>query len=277
MPFYDLVCVNYTRVRMTTTADWDASRYHRVAQPHAVWGASVLDRLRLRGDEVVLDAGCGSGKVTAQLLEQLPGGKVIAADLSPAMLEEARATLSPFDQQVTFVLSDLLELDANIAPRSVDAIFSTATFHWINDHPRLFTALHNVLKRRGRLVSQFGGGDNLAAFMRAADVVAARPEYSDDLAGKRLWRYFTSPEQTEQRLQAAGFTDIDAWLEPSPQTFVDEAAFVEFARAVVLRNHLNALPADKRDQFAHAVAEEVRQSMGAHVLDYVRLNADASA
>jgi trans-aconitate 2-methyltransferase len=263
---------------MATTADWDASRYHRVAQPHAAWGASVLDRLRLRGDETVLDAGCGSGKVTQQLLERLTqGGSVIAADLSPAMLEEARGTLKAFGEHVRFVQTDLLEIDAVLNDAQVDAVFSTATFHWINDHARLFAALHHVLAPAGRLVSQFGGGDNLAEFVRATDAVAARPEYVPELGGKQLWRYYTSPEETQQRLQAAGFTQVEAWLEASPQSFPSEEAFTEFTRAVVLRNHLNALPEAKRQPFQRAVAQEVERRTGGFILDYVRLNADASA
>src|SRR3981081_3877322 len=118
-------------------ADWDASRYHRVAQPHAAWGASVLERLELSGDGVVLDAGCGSGRVTAQLLERLPRGRVIAADSSPAMLDAARTTLSAFADQVTFLQTDLLAIDTHLQER-VDVVFSTAVFHWIADHPRLF-------------------------------------------------------------------------------------------------------------------------------------------
>jgi tRNA A58 N-methylase Trm61 len=78
----------------TTPANWDAGRYHQVARPHAAWGATMLERLRLTGDERVLDAGCGSGRVTAQLLERLPRGHVVASDQSPAMLTEARRTLA---------------------------------------------------------------------------------------------------------------------------------------------------------------------------------------
>src|SRR5690348_7585666 len=122
-------------------AEWDATRYHRVAQPHAAWGASVLDRLELRGDERVLDAGCGSGRVTAQLLERLPEGHVIAVDNSRAMLDQARQTLAAFGERVTFVEADLLEVDRALAGDTVDLIFSTAVFHWIRDHSRLFAAL----------------------------------------------------------------------------------------------------------------------------------------
>jgi trans-aconitate 2-methyltransferase len=257
--------------------DWDAARYHRVAQPHAVWGASVLDRLELAGDEVVLDAGCGSGKVTAQLLERLPRGRVIAADLSSSMLAEARATLAPFGQRVSFVQADLLEIDRALEADSVNAVFSTATFHWIDDHARLFAALHQVMRKPGAcLVAQFGGGDNLAEFMRATEAVAARQPYAEHLLGKKLWRFYYSPEQTRARLGSAGFTSIEAWLEPSPQTFADAHALAEFARAVVLRNHLAALPAALHDAFIDDVMQQIRQRLGDWTLDYVRLNVDAT-
>jgi trans-aconitate 2-methyltransferase len=193
------------------------------------------------------------------------------------MLDEACGALAQFSAQVTFVQTDLLDIDTALHARTVDAVFSTATFHWINDHARLFAALRHVLKPHGRLVSQFGGGSNLAELMNATDSVASRPAYTAELEGKKLWRYFTSPEDTIQRLEAAGFTDVAAWLEPSPQTFADEDAFVEFARAVVLRNHVNALPADRRESFEREVATEVQRRMGNYVLDYVRLNADAIA
>jgi len=235
------------------TADWDASRYHRVAQPHASWGANVLDRLQLRGDELVLDAGCGSGKVTAQLLERLPTGRVIGADLSPAMLAEARTTLAAHEPRVTFVQTNLLEIDSALADESpADVIFSTATFHWIDDHQRLFTALHRVVKPGGRLVSQFGGGANLAGFMRATDAVAARPEYNGHLEGKPLWRFFYSPEQTRERLATAGFGDIQAWLTDSPQTFTDANSLGDFARAVVLGDAVYVVGGSPTPEPSHA-------------------------
>jgi trans-aconitate 2-methyltransferase len=258
--------------------DWDAARYHRVAHPHAAWGANVLDRLALRGDEVVLDAGCGSGRVTAQLLERLPTGRVIAADRSPAMLAEARATLAPFAPRVSFVQTDLLEVDRALEPDSLDGVFSTATFHWIDDHARLFAALHTVMRKPGaRLIAQFGGGDNLAEFMRATEVVAQRQAFAEPLRGKALWRFYYTPEQTCARLEVAGFTAIDAWLEPSPQTFASATALGDFMRAVVLRNHLAALPPELHAPFVEQVSAEIQQRLGDWTLDYVRLNVDATA
>jgi trans-aconitate 2-methyltransferase len=262
---------------MARAADWDAARYHQVATPHAAWGANVLDRLALRGDEVVLDAGCGSGRVTLQLLERLDrGGRVIAADQSPAMLDEAHNTLHDYRARVAFVQTDLLDIDRAL-DEQVDVVFSTATFHWIADHERLFAALHRVLKPGGRLVAQFGGGSNLAGFMQATDAVACEQPYAPSLNGKDLWRFFYSPEQTRARLLAAGFAVADAWLEPSPQTFADHQALAEFCRAVVLSSHLAVLPERLRQAFLDQVVDEVARRLGGFVLDYVRLNVNAIA
>jgi len=261
---------------MTRAADWDAASYHQVAQPHAAWGANVLDRLGLQGDELVLDAGCGSGRVTAQLLERLPTGRVIAADLSPAMLVEARKSLQAYANRVRFVQTDLLDIDTALT-EPVDLVFSTATFHWIADHARLFAALHHVVKATGRLVAQFGGGRNLAEFMRAADAVVARPPFAAELQGKHLWRFFYGPDETQQRLEQAGFTHVEAWLEPSPQTFADRQALADFCRTVVLSSHWSAVPESMRPALLDQVVDEIVRRQGGFVLDYVRLNVSATA
>jgi trans-aconitate 2-methyltransferase len=260
---------------MKSAADWDAARYHRVAQPHATWGANVLDRLNLSGDETVLDAGCGSGRVTLQLLERLPRGSVIAADHSPSMLEEARKTLAAHADRVTFLQADLLDIHQKLH-HQVQVIFSTAVFHWINDHPRLFKALRQVLERQGKLVAQFGGGTNLRRFMHAADAVASHEPFANSLSGKHLWRYFATPEETEARLLTAGFAQAQAWLEPSPQSFENHAKMADFCRGVVLSSHLAALPAALRQSFTDQVVDEIARREGALTLDYVRLNVDAS-
>ena len=258
------------------TDAWDAARYHRVARPHAAWGASVLDRLELRGDETVLDAGCGSGRVTLQLLERLPRGRVIAADHSPSMLAEARKSLAACADRVTFVEADLLQIDQRL-DQPVQVVFSTAVFHWISDHPRLFAALRRVLEPNGRLVAQFGGGANMQRFRRAADAVAARPPFAASLSGNALWRYYASPEDTRARLLAAGFKHARGWLEPSPQRFESRAALADFCRGVVLSSHVAALPEPLRQPFTEQVVDEIARGEGAFTLDYVRLNVDAVA
>src|SRR6188508_1263765 len=120
--------------------EWNADAYHRVSDPQLMWGLKVLDRLPLEGDELVIDVGCGTGRLTAHLLERLPAGRVIGADLSRNMVTAAREYLAPrFGPRIHVVQCDATALP--VAARA-DAIFSTASFHWVLDHPALFRSLY---------------------------------------------------------------------------------------------------------------------------------------
>src|SRR4051812_42167989 len=172
------------------------------------------------------------------------------------MLAEARATLEPFGNRVTFVETDLLQIEQALH-EPVDAIFSTATFHWIADHAALFRGLFAVLVPGGQLVAQCGGGANLRRFMHTADHVARAAPFRDTLGGQKLWRHQYGAHETEQRLKGAGFTDVRVWLEESPQRFEDAAALAAFARTVVLSRHVAALPEAERGSFVRAVVDAV--------------------
>jgi trans-aconitate 2-methyltransferase len=189
----------------------------------------------------VLDAGCGGGRVTQKLLELTPN--VIAVDGDANMVEKARESLP---ESVPVYHQDLVELEIG---RQVDVVFSCAVFHWITDHERLFERLRAALKPGGRLVAQCGGQGNI---QNVLDIVGERP-------GR--WLY-AAPEDTEERLRAAGFTDARAWLEPKPTVVPD---MVKFLETVILHSdpdrHANAV----------RVAAQIEQ------IDYMRLNMEATA
>jgi len=247
---------------MTTPRDWDASTYDRVADPQTRWGAAVIDRLELSGDESVLDAGCGSGRVTESLAERLPRGRVVALDASPSMVEAARARLARFGDRVDFVVADLgRPFDVPGGP--VDAILSSATFHWVPDHDALFRNLAAVIRPGGRLSAQFGGAGNIAS------VKAVLATVGDGWPGDA---HYETPEATTARLIASGFVDVRAWLQPEPTRFDPGEPFETFLRTVILGQHVDRLPPEERDAFVHEVAERI----GEPVVDYVRLNVVAT-
>jgi trans-aconitate 2-methyltransferase len=245
------------------SVDWEASTYDRISGIQAEWALAVLDRLPLTGDETVLDAGCGSGRVTAMLLERLPRGHVVAVDAAPSMVEHARARLG---DRATVVLSDLTELELD---EPVDAAFSNAVFHWVMDHDALFRRLHDALKPGGPLIAQYGGEGNVANFHEVANVVAAEQPFAEHLgAFHRPWN-FTGAKYARERLEAAGFTEVETWLEPAPMR-PDEPR--EFIRVVCLRSYLDALPPELHDPYVDAVVARLGEPME---LDYVRLNISA--
>jgi trans-aconitate 2-methyltransferase len=241
----------------TPPRDWDAATYDKVADPMTRWGAAVLDRLPLRGDERVLDAGCGSGRVTELLVERLPRGAVVALDGSPAMIEQARSRLARFGNRVEYVVADLGRPLPVAEP--VDAILSTATFHWVPDHDAMFRSLAAVLRPGGRLVAQCGGAGNVASVERVLAGIG------DGWLGDA---HFETPEATAERLQAAGFVEVECWLTEEPTSFEPGAPFETFLRTVVLGSHLARLPEAERDVFVHRVAS----ALPAPRIDYVRLN-----
>lgn len=239
--------------------DWDAATYDRVSGPQARWGSAVLDRLPLAGDETVLDAGCGSGRVTELLAERLPGGRVIALDGSPSMIGEARRRLARFGDRVSYVVADLGRPFTLPGGRVADAILSTATFHWVLDHDALFRNLAAVVRPGGRLVAQCGGAGNIAS------VLAVLATIGDGWLGDKQ---FATPEATAVRLERAGFVDVETWLQPEPTRFEAGEPFETFLRTVILGNHLDRLPPAERDGFVREVAER----LGEPAVDYVRLN-----
>jgi len=249
----------------TGPLEWDAKTYDAISDPQFNWGMEVLGRLELNGDESVLDAGCGSGRVTEELLKRLPSGQMLAVDGSQAMIAEARERLG---DRASYMVSDLSELEVD---EPVDLVFSTATFHWILDHDRLFQRLRAALLPGGRLVAQCGGEGNVAEHARAIATVAARPEFAEHLSAMTgVWN-FASPEETEAKLGKAGFEGARCWLEPKP---VQPEQPLEFTSTVTLGPLLAQLPEEKRRPFAEAILEQSEKPL---VLDYVRLNIEALA
>jgi trans-aconitate 2-methyltransferase len=239
--------------------DWDAGTYHRVSDVHQEWAAQVLGRMQPA--RLVLDAGCGSGRVTELLLEKCE--HVIAVDAAPSMVEHARLTLG---DRATVLRQDLLELSV---PEPVDAAFSNAVFHWVPDHPRLFERLHAALKPGGRLEAQYGGAGNVERFLEAANEAGAEDPFAAYFDGwLRPWN-FTTAEQAREWLEQAGFEHVRTWLEEWPTR---PAEPIDYIRTICLGPHLQVLPGELHAQYVRSVAERMPPE-----IDYVRLNVSARA
>jgi trans-aconitate 2-methyltransferase len=250
---------------MPEVRSWSGTAYDRLSAPMEAMGRAVLERLELRGDETVIDAGCGSGRVTEALVERLPRGRVIGVDVSASMVEAARARL---DGRADLHVADLSTMDLGLR---ADAILSTATFHWIADHDALFARLRAHLRDGGALVAQCGGRGNIANVHAAAAEVMALEPYAVHFAGwQGPWNFATAGE-TEARLRNAGFARARAWLVGLPVVPEDPR---DYLAEINLGAHLGRLPHGLQAAFVDGVLE--RLGGPPVTLDYVRLNIDAA-
>lgn len=258
----------------TRPAPWNAPAYHRVSAPQTAWGREVLDRLELTGEETVLDAGCGPGKLTRLLAERLPRGRVVALDASPEMLAVARKELAPFSGKVDFVEAALPSLPMST---KVDAVFSTATLHWVFEQLETFRAFLRVIRPGGQLEFQCGGAENLHLLHVRATELAKSPAYADAFVGwKESW-WYPDAEETAERLRAAGWTRVHTWVERRPTPFADAASFSDFIASVNLRPFLAQLDAERAARFTATLVEAASRDTPPYVLDYHRLNGSAWA
>ena len=225
-----------------------------MSDPQLAMARDVIDRLDLRGDERVLDAGCGTGRVTEVLAERVPDGDVIAVDGSEAMVEQTRKRSAP----VTAFTADLVELTLD---EPVDAILSTATFHWIADHERLFARLHAALKPGGRLAAQCGGAGNIANVQAAIDAV----DHPALRGWAGPWNYATpeEPAATPESSRLHRRLDMAAALARRPA----RPARVLHDRDPRLASR--AHDEDERAPFVDAVLSQLDEPVRAN---YVRLN-----
>ncbi len=250
-----------------STTEWDAASYEELADPMTRWGAKFLEFVELRGDEAVVDAGCGTGRVTEFLLERLPGGTVLAVDVSEKMVEAAAERFAG-DGRVRVERQDLLELEVG---EPVDVVFSTATFHWILDHDRLFRRLAGVLKPGGLLAAQCGGTGNVARVLETAREVMREERFREAFDGWNDAKHFADPATTKSRLKRAGFEDIETWLHEEPTGFDSVEKLAWYLKTIILRQHVEVLAEGDRDDFVRAVADRLAER-GTPVVDYVRLN-----
>lgn len=222
-----------------------------------------------------MDAGCGTGKLTRLLLENLPGGRVVGVDLSRNMALHARENLAPgFSDRVCFVVADLVALPFR---DYFDGIFSTASFHWVHDHDALFRSLHGALRPKGWLHAQCGGGPNIHRLRQRVRVLAGTSEFSHWLEKFPEPWFFSDAEGAVSRLRTAGFENVVAELEEAAYSAPGRREFEDYLKTFVLHRHIELLPTETlRANFVQKLADAAAHDDPPWTLDYTRLNLRAS-
>jgi trans-aconitate methyltransferase len=258
-------------------AKWNAADYAANSSVQQTWARELIARLKLHGDEHILDVGCGDGKVTAEIARALPRGSVTGIDVSPQMIAFAEKTFSAKNlPNLKFQIMDAREIKFT---RRFDCVFSNAALHWVDDHEAVLRGAVPVLKPGGRFVVSCGGKGN------AHDVfLALRPEMR-----LKRWReffrrmpapyFFYAPADYEKWLPKSGFKIHALKLAPKGATYDGTTGFAAWLRTTWIP-YVQRVPENLREEFiaavtARYVARHPPDADGKIHVKMVRLEIDA--
>jgi trans-aconitate 2-methyltransferase len=234
--------------------------------------ASCLTKRRWIGNEIVMDAGAGSGNLTKILADKLPQGKIYAVDADPNMVHQAKSNLSGWrNVQVIHSRMDKVNL-----PTEVDVIFSNAALHWLLDQEGVFSHFWQLLKPNGELLIEYGGHGNVERPLSVIFKIMQSDQFKEHFVNwKQSW-YFPKSDETERLLQKVRFRDIQVNLSSQTIPFSDRQSFAIFVRTVIMKPFLGYLPdAKKKEQFLDAFLNEFERSGWGWSLDFMRLSISA--
>ena len=232
--------------------NWDAENYHRVSTVQESWATELLEKRKIGEYEVVMDAGCGTGRVTGTIANAVKKGMVYAVDIDVNMITKAKENLKDFSN-ITFIKSDISEVRL---PEKIDLVFSNAAIHWVLDHKKLFSNFWELLKPNGELLIQCGGKGNLELVRTILEKLRKSNTFKHYFADwKSPWN-FASPADVKKTLNDTGFNDTQAQLKKKTAKFENHEEFMLFMKTVVMKPYLAYLPANNNNETWNSFIEE---------------------
>jgi trans-aconitate 2-methyltransferase len=244
-------------------ADWNPELYNRFRQYREEPFIAILERLKLRGDETIVDLGCGSGENTVELARRTPLGHAVGIDSSAAMIEAANKVREGVEPEIRARLEFKLgDITAFSEAQKYSVVFSNAALQWVPGHREIFQHIFAALIPGGRVVVQMPKNDQETAQLTILQL-ASEPPWSEMLAKVTVpSRAVPGPERYNTLLPELGFTEVDCYEHVFQHPMDSPRDVVDWSRATTLRPFLNALPSDQHDAFIDAVARRLARAYG---------------
>ena len=244
-------------------ADWNPELYNRFRRYREEPFLAILERLTLRGDESIIDLGCGSGENTVELARRVPRGRAVGVDSSVAMIDAANKVAEGIEAEVrgrlSFMLGDIGEFNA---PGEYSVVFSNAALQWVPGHREIFRRIYDALIPGGRVVAQMPKNDQETAQLTILQL-AGEPPWKEMLAKVTVpSRAVPGPERYNKLLPEVGFTEVDCYEHVFQHPMDSPRDVVDWSRATTLRPFLNVLPADRHEAFINALVERLARAYG---------------
>ena len=251
--------------------DFDGEKYKQASSQQKAWGRKLIAELDLRGDEHILDLGCGDGALTAELAELVPDGSVLGIDSSVSMIETARR-----DHDGANLRFELCDINAIDFESEFDVIFSNAALHWVKNHRRLLANVYKSLKDRGTARFQFAGDGNCSNLIAVLQETISQKDYAGYFENFEWPWYMPVVEQYRKLLDEAAFVEKRLWHQDANKHFgsaeemvrwIDQPGLVPFLRHVDEKDRQHF-----RDAVVERMIERTRQSDGTCFETFCRIN-----
>ena len=260
---------------------WDAQTYDEVSRlVQYRWGQQILQWRKWSGNEIVMDAGCGTGLLTKLLANRVPMGKVYGVDIDSNMIKQAKSNLKDLEN-IELIRSDISDVKL---PTKLTVIFSNASLHWVPDHAKVFQHFWNMLKygssQPNQLLIQCGGYGNLQRILLLARRVTELNEFNEYFTNMNQSWNFAKTDDTTRLLRKTGYVNIKVHSHNDRVTLTNREIYSRFVKTVIMKPFLECLSDDEaRNRFLEFFLDEVEKkgtssmnSQTAWCLDFVRLN-----
>ena len=253
------------------TFEFDAEKYRKGSAHQRQWGDRLISELSLKGDERILDLGCGDGAITAQLAELVPNGQVVGIDASRNMIEAARNAYKA--ENMRFDLMDINEIDFE---DEFDVVFSNAALHWVTDHEQLIANVYESLRAGGIARFNFAGDGNCSALIRILKEVMARGEYAVYFDRFQWPWYMPIADEYESLLERFDFRETRVWAKHADRHFADAKEMTRWIDQPSIVPFLRCIDRADKQIFRNAVVEqmvkETIQGDGTYFETFRRIN-----
>lgn len=238
--------------------DWDGAGYERISGLQRHLAREALHGIEFRGDEHVVDVGCGDGYITRLIAARVPRGRVIGVDASPRMIEVARSRPDPPGSDVRFLVADVRELPFS---GEFDTAVSFNALHWVVDQPAALSAIGRSLRPTGvAMVQQVCSGPRRSLEQTAMQVCRERrwaPAFADFAAPF----VHVDPEGYPAIAELAGLRVTDQHVADLHWNFGSRAAFVDWC-TVGFADWTARLPAGELAAWVAEVVDAYQAEVG---------------
>jgi trans-aconitate methyltransferase len=254
-------------MKRTASVVWSAADYASNSKVQQKWARELIAKLKLRGNERILDVGCGDGKVTAEIARAVPRGEAVGVDASPQMIEFAKHNFSLPNLEFHVMDARMIQF-----VRKFDLVFSNAALHWVDDHQAFLRGAASVLRPGGRLVVSCGGKGNAHEVFLALRPQMRLARWRGFFRKMEASYFFHSPEEYKKWLPRFGFKTRSIKLSPKDATYEGREGFATWLRTTWLP-YTQRVPENLREEFIAAVVERyvAKHRVDAKGLVHVRM------